>query len=170
SGARLGVTASPAGGDLQLMFDDSTNGSLQWRTLNLHVQAGKYDGRTLVALPTLTVRLDPNTSTWDLFSSGRLIADHLPLIEAKKGDRRFVLRGGNQGAWLSGLVLADENPLYEDENANGIDDHFEKLVRGALLPASATPAERRLLAQQWRTEQRKKAPRPFFVQRPLPDR
>jgi hypothetical protein len=67
-------------------------------------------------------------------------------------------------------VLADENPIYEDANANGIDDRFELAQRGALLPATASKPERQLLAQQWRDSQRVKLPAAFFVQRPLPDR
>jgi hypothetical protein len=124
-GARLGLTASPIEGNLQLMFDDSATGSLQWKSLNFHVGTGRFAGKTLAALPTLTLRLDPNTSTWDLYSGGRLLADNLPMIAAKKDDPRFVLRAGIEGAWVTGLVMADENPLYEDANANGVDDMFE---------------------------------------------
>jgi hypothetical protein len=170
AGARLGLTASPVGGNLQLMFDDSATGSLQWRPLNLHVGAGTYGGKTLAALPTLTVRLDPATRTWDLYSGSRLLADNLPLIAAKMDDRRFVVRAGSEGAWLTGLVMADENPLYEDANANGIDDAFEKQSRGAVLAASADVAERKVVAQQWKDAQRRKAPAALHVSRPMPDR
>ena len=170
AGARLGITASAVDRSLQLMFDDSTLGTLQWKSFNLHLGSGRYEGKTMAALTTLTVRLDPGTGTWDLYSGSRLLADHMPLIVAKNPDRRFVLRAGNEGAWLTGLVFADENPLYEDANANGIDDAFERQARGALLPAN-TPIElQRLLAQEWKAAQRKKAPPALFVKRPQPDR
>jgi hypothetical protein len=66
-------------------------------------------------------------------------------------------------------VLADENPIYEDANANSIDDRFEIAERGVLLPVSASKSERQLLAQQWKAAQRANAPPAFYVQRPLPD-
>jgi hypothetical protein len=59
----------------------------------------------------------------------------------------FVSRprtAGTEGAWITGVVLADENPIYEDVNANAIDDRFEIVQRGALLPANASKPERQL--------------------------
>ena len=170
AGVRLGITASPAGGNLQLMYDDSTTGTLQWKSLNFHVGTGNYVGKTFAALPTLTIRLDPATNTWDLYSGSRLLADNLPMIAAKKDQRQFLLRAGSEGAWLRGLVMADENPLYEDANANGIDDAFEKQKRGTLLAATTSVIERQLLAQEWKAAQRRKAPPALYVSRPAPDR
>lgn len=167
---RLGLTSSPIRDNFQLMYDDSAAGTLQWKPLNLHVGSGSFGARNLVALPTLTIRLDPVTDTWDLYSGSRLLADGLPLIAAKKEQRQFVVKAGNEGAWISGLVMADENPLYEDENANGIDDRFEREKRGTLLPANASLVERKFLAQQWMESQRRKAPPALAVARPGNDR
>ncbi|MDP3072045.1 MAG: hypothetical protein Q8N18_17265 [Opitutaceae bacterium] len=169
AGARLGITASVVDRSLQLMYDDSTTGLLQWKSFNLHLGSGRYEGQTMAALTTLTVRIDPTTGTWDLYSGSRLLADRLPLIDSKKNDRRFVLRAGSEGAWLTGLVFADENPLYEDANANGIDDRFELQTRGTLLPANAPLELQKAIAQEWKTAQRKKAPPALHVQRPRPD-
>ena len=80
------------------------------------------------------------------------------------------MKAGTEGAWVCGLVLADENPLYADANFNGIDDGFERQKRGALLPAGAAIAPRQQLAQDWKVAQRAKAPPVLFVNRPLPDR
>ncbi len=168
-GARLGLTLSPAGGSLQLMYDDSASGTLQWKPLNVHLGTGKYGGRTLAPLPTLTVRLDPGAGTWDLFSGSRLLADNLPMIVANKDRRQFLVRAGGEGAWLAGLVMADENPLYEDANANGIDDTFERQKRGALAATSTNASERTALAQEWKEAQRQKAPPALLVKRPFAD-
>jgi len=169
-GARLGVTAGPIPGSLQLMFDDSATGTLQWKSLNVHLATGTYGGKTMAALPVLTVMLDPSSGLWTLFSGSRLLAEHLPLIASKGNDRKFTVTAGTAGAWLCGLVLSDENPLYEDTNFNGIDDAFEKQQHGGtLLPATATIPERQLLAKQWKDAQRAKAPPALFLQRPLPD-
>lgn len=166
-GARLGFTVSPIDGSLQLMFDDSTQGSLQWRPLRLNVDTAKFDGKNLSMFPTLTLRLDPEENTWDLYTGSRLTADSLPLIAEKKMQREFVMRAGAEGAWVTGLVMADENPLYDDQNANGIDDGFEKEKRGALL-GSNTQADRRVLAEQWRDAQRRKS-MPLHERRPMQD-
>ena len=151
------------------MFDDSTTGTLQWKALNYRVSTAKYDGKRLAPLPTLTVRLDPTTSTWDLYSGSLLLADNLPMIAAKKDQRQFSVRAGSEGAWITGLVMADENPLYEDANANGIDDAFEKQARGAILAADTPAAARSALAQQWKAAQQTRPPSALQVKRPLPD-
>ena len=169
-GARLGLTAGPIPGSLQLMFDNSAAGTLAWKSLNVHVSTGKYSGKSFAALPTLTIALDPAAGFWHLYSGSRLLADHLPLISAKRDNRQFIVKAGTDGAWVCGLVLADENPLYEDANFNGIDDAFERQKLGALLPANAALPTRQELAQDWKTAQRAKAPPALFVNRPMPDR
>jgi hypothetical protein len=168
-GARIGLTASTTSGTLQLMFDESLAGKLHWKALNLQAGAAKYGGMTLVALPTLTVRVDPNARTWDLYWAGRMVAAGLPLIAAKIDDRRFVLRAGMEGALITGLVMADENPLYEDANLNGVDDGFERQSRGMLLANNATFANRKLLADEWMRDHRRKAPPALHVRRLAPD-
>ena len=130
-GARLGVTASASNGYLQLMYDDSASGALQWRGLGVIMPAEPHGGRMLAPLPVLTVRIDPEQDVWDVYSDARLLADNLPLIAAKKSDRKLRSKRVD-GAWVCGLV-ADENPLYEDSNENGIDDRFELQQRGGLL-------------------------------------
>ncbi len=124
-GVRLGLTAGPIPGSQQLMYDDSATGALKWKASNVHVSTGKYSGRNFAALPTLTVAIDPTAGYWHLYSRSRLLADHLPLIAAKRDNGQFTLKAGIEGAWITEVVLADENPLYEDANANGIDDAFE---------------------------------------------
>ena len=168
-GARLGLTAGPIPGSLQLMFDNSTAGTLAWKPLNVHVSTGKYDGKAFAALPTLTVALDSAAGFWHLYSGSRLLADHLPLIAAKRDHRQFTVKAGTEGAWVCGLVLADENPLYEDANVNGIDDAFERQKLGVLLPVGAGIPTRQQLAQDWKAAQRAQAPPALFVNRPMPD-
>jgi hypothetical protein len=85
-----------------------------------------------------------------VFSGSRLPADNLPLIAARRDIRQFTVNAGAQGAWVIGLVLADENPLYEDANANVVDDAFERQRLGALLPENATLPARQQLAKDWK--------------------
>ncbi len=169
-GARLGLTASPIPGSLQLMFDDSATGAPQWRSLNIHLGTARYDGKSFATPPTLTVRLDPANGVWDLFSGSRIIADNLPLLAARSDNRQFTVKAGVEGAWVVGLILSDENPLYDDANDNGIDDAFERSTRGALLAADTPGVVRSALAQQWKASQRRTTPPALFVARPHPDR
>jgi hypothetical protein len=169
-GARLGLTAGPIPGSLQLMFDNSTVGTLAWKPLNVHVSTGQYGGKSFAALPTLTVAHDSAGGFWHLYSGSRLLADHLPLIAAKRDNRQFTVKAGTEGAWVCGLVLADENPLYEDANVNGIDDAFERQKLGVVLPSGAAIPTRQQLAQDWKAAQRATAPPALFVNRPMPDR
>ena len=168
-GARLGLTAGPIAGSLQLMYDDGATGTLQWKALNVHVGTGKYGGKAFAALPVLTVMLDPTAGLWHLYSGSRLLADHLPLVAARRDNRQFTVTAGTEGAWISGLVLSDDNPLYEDTNANGIDDAFERQKRGVTLPTTATLADRQQLAKDWQAAQRAQPPPALAVNRPMPD-
>ena len=168
-GARLGLTAGPIAGSLQLMYDDGATGTLQWKALNVHVGTGKYGGKALAALPVLTVMLDPAAGLWHLYLGSRLLADQLPLVAARRDNRQFTVTAGTEGAWITGLVLSDDNPLYEDANANGIDDAFERQKRGATLPTTATLADRQQLATDWKAAQRAQPPPALAVNRPMPD-
>ncbi len=169
AGARLGVTLSPADGYLQSMFDEPDSGGLRWRSLGLHAPIGKFAGEERVSLPLLTVHLDPVAGVWSLYAGMRLVAASLPLITGPNIQHKFTLKAGKGDAWVCQLIMADENPLYEDENANGIDDAFERQRRGFVLAANASPLERRALAEEWRTSQRALSPPPLFGRRPVPD-
>ncbi|MGH7945903.1 MAG: hypothetical protein ACREH8_16975 [Opitutaceae bacterium] len=144
---------------------------VQWRDIGGPVKIETFGGAALAALPVLTVRLDPKAGGWDLFVGSRLVATDLPLAELpRNAARQFAVHAGAQGARICGLVTVDENPLYEDENANGIDDVFEKQNnQGALLAANVPVTSRTQLARQWQEEQKTRKTAPMSVQRPLPD-
>jgi len=165
-GARLGITSSDAIGFAQIMAPDSSSDG--WRSLDFHVPIETYEGRALASLPVLTIRLDQAAGIFDVYSGTRLLADGLPLDA--NASRHFTLTAGADGAWLNGLVQADENPICEDTNRNGIDDRFEVQKRGQLLPTSATVGDRRQLAAEWREHQDNEPPAALFFNRPRPDR
>jgi len=164
-GAKFGVTASDVVGYAQLMMK---SGSDDWRSLSVHLPFERYEGKMLAALPVITVRLDPSAGVFDIYSDARLLADNLPL-SSNPGARRFVLTPGPSGAWITGLVQSDENPLYEDSNDNGIDDQFEQRKKGRLLVSNASISDRKQLAQEWRIDQMTSVPPALFFNRPLPD-
>jgi hypothetical protein len=169
-GARIGVTDSPVSGALQLLVDDDSAGPAQWRPLHYHIGTGVYGGKPMAALPVLTVALEPEAGLWHLYAGARLIAANLPLMGRGQQARVVTITPGQHGAWLCGVILADENPLYADSNENAIDDAFERQAKGgALLPATAPLAERIALARQWMDAQRRSAIPGLRVKRPLPD-
>jgi len=132
------------------------------------VKIERHDTASLAALPVLTLRLDPTGGTWDLYLFQRLVAADVPLADPK-GSRRFSIAAGKEGAWLCGLILADENPLFVDANANGIDDAFEQQKRGSLLGAASTVAERGALIAQWQGAQTAANLKAWKIRRLVPD-
>jgi hypothetical protein len=133
------------------------------------VKLEQHRGMTLAAAPVFTVRLDESAGVWDLYVFDRLLAGNLPL--KKDSPRSFSVQSGKSGAIVLGLVLSDENPLFLDANANGIDDTFEKSKKnGVLLAAKAPTAERAALLAEWKLSQPKVPPKTWPVRRPSPDR
>lgn len=168
AGAKLLVKPSTKAGYAQVEWEVPASGSPTPPILAL-IKIEKHDGADLVALPVLTLRLDPAAGTWDLFSFQRLVAEDIPLAEVR-GARQFSVRPGAQGAWILNLTLSDENPLFVDTNGNGIDDAFEKSQRGGqLLATNAPAAQRTQLAQTWKAAQKAANIQPWRIRRPLPD-
>lgn len=171
SGAKLLIRPGSKPDYAQLHVGTPSPKGVLWRTFGGPVKFEKHGGRLLAALPVLTLRLDPAAKEWDVFVANRLVADGLRLSDLPRGaTRQFNVSAGPNGAWVCGLISADENPLYEDANTNGIDDAFERQQRGgALLAANAPSADRAGLASQWQRDQRLRNVRPWPVQRPRPD-
>ena len=167
-GARLIVVESAITHYATLVLEESTPAGVKWRELGLHSPLEQYDTRALAAFSVLTLRLDPANSVFDLYQGSRLVADHLP-YQSGKDNRQVTIYGGDAGAMINGLVQSDENPLYEDTNANGIDDRFEQQKKGRLLAANTPAADRKALIKDWRESQRTQRPAALFVNLPRPD-
>lgn len=153
AGVRLGFTASPVAGALQVMRDDPAGG---WKPLGLHVAGGRHEDRELASAPVLTIRVDPGRGLWDLFAGARLVAHDLPL---PAGPPRVRLLAGAAGAWLQGVVQSDDHPWWEDTDRDGIDDAF---TRRLALPLADRPAR----AAAWREAQRRDPPPAPRLRRP----
>jgi hypothetical protein len=167
-GAQLTVKPSTKAGYAQVGWTGPAAGSSTPPLLGL-MRLEKHNGADLVALPVLTLRLDPAAGVWDLYSFHRLVADDVPLPAAKDA-RQFSLTPGAQGAWVLNLVTSDENPLFLDANNNGIDDAFEKAQPGnKLLAANANAAQRTQLVQTWKTAQKTANVPAWKIRRPVPD-
>ncbi len=166
-GARIGVTESAFVNQdyAQLMV---RSGDEEWTSCGIHVPFGQFDGKTMAMLPVLTIRLDPVEGVFDVYSGARLAKAGIPYTP-DEGRQQIVITAGSEGAWLTGLVQADDNPLYVDENANGVDDDFEQTHLGKLLERNASKSERAALVKEWRKMERALPPPALFVPRPRPD-
>lgn len=171
-GAWLGVAASPISGGLQLMIGESVSGTVRWREAGIHVPVRRFGGANMVALPVLTVRLDQKAGTWDLYGGATQLADNIALTKTTGADANhgnFLVRAGKDRAWLCGLVQTGGNPLFDDANGNGIDDDFERVKKGGLLPASLTAAQRAEAAKEWRDLVRAERYEAWLIDAPRPD-
>lgn len=170
-GARLMIRPGDKPEEAQMYIGLPGEKKPRWRKFGGPVRLEKHQGKLLASLPVLTLRLDPVAREWDLFVANRLALAGLALPpHPKDAPKEFHLSAGQNGAKLCGLVSAEENPLYEDGNSNGIDDAFERRQRGgALLPAGATRADRTSVAAQWQQDQRQRNIRPWPVRRLRPD-
>jgi len=166
--AQACFTASPISGHLQLEIwqrDPRTN-VWSYRPAGLHVPLDGFEGKPQASVPVLTFRLDAYDKSWDLYSGMCLLVAGVPYPDRPAKD--VVVTAGVDGSLVSGLVQSAENPLYEDTNENGIDDRFERM-RNHVLPVHASGGARLLLAQEWRTDQRRSAPAAMLVERLTPD-
>jgi hypothetical protein len=177
-GARLRVTDSPMLGALHLEAGVVKHGAPAWEPLGIHVAMEVYEGRLLAALPVITVRLDADGATGDVYVGTRLVAVGLPAISTSRTAKSrarsssapaIVLRGGEDGLWLCGLVQSTENPLFEDADADGVDDAFATTLTRSQRGRGQASLSRAEVAARWKDEQRLRPPFPLAVKVPRPD-
>ena len=171
AGAKLLVRAGTAPDTVQLQLGRPGKSGMQWRNFGGPIRLERYGGAQLAALPVLTARLDGSAGIWDLFVGSRLGAADLPLraIPADAA-REFRVHAGAQGVRLCGLISSDDNPLFADENRNGIEDGFERQKAGGKL-LNLSGQVRSMLAHEAQQDQqaRKVATQAWTVRRPRPD-
>ena len=171
AGAKILVRGGTAPDTVQLQIGRPGQTGMQWRNFGGPVRVERYRGAELAALPVLTLRLDGSAGIWDLFVGGRLGAADLPLRALPAGaSREFQVHAGAEGARVCGLISSDDNPLFADENRNGIEDGFERQQNNGKLLTLPGRA-RTLLAQGSQQDQqaRKVVTQGWAVRRPQPD-
>ncbi len=151
-GARVQIKAAGDPAELHLLLGDSS-GRVFSQELKGSLKLERHDKISLAPLPIITLRLDRSAGVWDVFIFEQLLVANLPLDKSTGIEKKFRLQAGTGRAWLLGLVIADENPLCEDANRNGIDDVFEKKQGGVLLAAEGGSVERVLLMERWKQSQ-----------------
>jgi hypothetical protein len=171
AGAKIVVRASTEPDKVQMQIGRRGAKGMQWRNFGGPVRLEPYSGAPLAALPILTVRLDGAAGVWDLYVGPRLGALDIPLPKLPAGaPRQFRVYAGAAGARVCGLISSDENPLFLDENRNGIDDAFEaQQSAGSSLVGRKVGSARSQLAKAWQEDQQRQNVQPWPVRRPLPD-
>jgi hypothetical protein len=172
AGAKILIREGKTADTVRLQIGHPGVKGMAWRDFGGPVRLERYNGAALAALPVLTLRLDGSAGIWDIFVGGRLASSDLPLRPLPvTASKEFFVHAGNEGVMVCGLVSSDDNPLFTDENRNGIEDGFERQHNsGGLLtlPGKA----RMLLAQNWVKSQQAAQARTqtWAVQRPQPDK
>ena len=83
-----------------------------------------------------TVRIDPESGTWDLFHDNRMWASDLPLPEEELEVSLELrsLRPTN----IQFLTTGRDNPLFPDEDRNGVPDRFQETFARAINASELT--------------------------------
>lgn len=83
----------------------------------------KFQECEVILLPAMTIGVNAKTKTWSLyFGEHTCHASEMPLegdLEAEE------IISGEQPCFVFGIAVSNENPLFEDENWDGIPDSFE---------------------------------------------
>lgn len=171
AGAKILVRAGTAPNTVQMQIGRPGKTGMQWRNFGGPVRTERYGRAALAALPVLTLRLDGSAGIWDLFVGGRLGAADLPLRALPaEATREFHIHAGADGARVCGLISSDDNPLFADENHNGIEDGFERQRNNGVLLTQPGRARTQLAQSSQQDQQaRRVATQPWSVRRPQPD-
>src|SRR5258708_5712590 len=170
---RLRVTESPVPDSVQLVAMESGGSNPSWRPLGIHVRQDMFGDRMLAALPVLTILYDAKAGVWDLFADARQVASNMR-VSATGGSgqktQQVSVSGGKSGAWVSGLIQSAANPLFADDNMNGIDDAFEMERLQRLMPRYSSLDDRVTMAEQWRRDRQGKRPAALLGDQPRANR
>jgi hypothetical protein len=167
-GARLGFVETPSGKSVQLMVDTLTGGHVEWKKLPIQIRTSLYRGAQLAVLPPVTIRLDTTRGVWDLFIGPRLAKAGLPMLPGISQSSDVSIRGGSAGIWVMGLLGSPYNPLFRDEDGDGVDDTIQTIARER-APAGRSPSREDVITV-WQEELRKRPPVPLFAKAPTPDK
>lgn len=110
-----------------VVLEGDTETDREWLPTNALVQMSRSDSTLMSGAPPLTIRFDWASSepVWDLFLGRKRLLSGIGLLEGKRSGG-LRIRVGNEGvARLHGFVVSKENPLFEDENLNGVEDALE---------------------------------------------
>ena len=123
-GARFAFAKSGSQGILQAYNGDGTGGGI-WAPTPFAAALGA--GNQTQDWKMLTVRLDFDAKTWDLYADGTLVGVDLGFINDSSPSLSMFQVQGNPGtaSAIDYLYAGATNPLFADLNNDGIDDAWE---------------------------------------------
>lgn len=150
-GALVSLVKSEQAGYATVMVGYPKGDAIEWMSLLHDVEILPYSRQPMGTLAIVTVCTDTVSGRWSIILVDRLVAYDLPLGAVEAGaPRQFSVKTGDAGAWVCGLAVADENPVFEDVNHNGVRDSFEIKVLGKPLARDATPEAMEGLVHLWK--------------------
>lgn len=122
--ARLGFVANAASGQFAALDGDGS-GAGAWT--NLQPLVVLASGNLTLGWQRLTVRLDYTAKTWDFYLNGRLLIANLKFRFSSAAYFSGLSFQGHTaaGAGLDDLYAGPDNPLFTDEDRDGMDDAWE---------------------------------------------
>jgi hypothetical protein len=129
-GARLAFVAEGSAGRFALP-QDGRRRSAAWTPVGEVVAIDPGPEKLSAPWTRLTMRLDFQAPTWDLFVDGRLAGFDLALEgkeTAPAGFRRLSIRSGpGTTSAFDFLFVGYENPLFADNDQDGMEDAWERM-------------------------------------------
>lgn len=109
------------------VMDGDGNGNGEW--LPTGIRFAIYDGYPVDWL-RFTYRIDYEEARWDFYLNGRLIAGDLGFVTSDvKSLTHFTFYGdASQAVYLDDFAVSESNPLFPDEDRDGLDDRYELLM------------------------------------------
>lgn len=148
--AYVSLAKSEHAGYATVMVGYRQGEDIVWLSLMHDVRLHSYSGQLMGSLNMVTICTDTELSRWSILTVDQLAGYDLPLGPVEPGPRRFAVTTGPGGAAVCGLACAEEHPVYEDANANGIRDSFETKLLGAPLKRDASRETRDRLVHAWK--------------------
>ncbi len=163
-----GFRLAESGNSFEVALQYLPAGESVWKDTGIVSALDDFAGSRLAALPVLTLRFAEDVKGVELFANMTPLSTLDPgtSTEGKAVSSKSIrISGGAHGAWLSSIVQADTNPLYVDDNANGIDDDFEAAYSRS---ANKTSSSRDSVRSAWKGYQFSVGSQSLIVDRPTP--
>lgn len=117
-GAKIGYQYKKAIGMAELVMLRGKKVAEEWVGTGVYYPVGQ-DGAMRVH-SEVVIMIDSGAREWRLFSGSRIVGQDLPWVAGKEGISIEVR--GNEETSVSNLWYGDENPLFVDEDRNGVPD------------------------------------------------
>ena len=116
------VELSTSGSDVEVWIRHARGGSIEW------INTGNTFSMEQTDWLRLTVRLDAAAGIWDLYQDDQPIGADIGLGAEQFAAIVNIESRGQVETLVDEVLIADENPLFEDADGDGVSDAFELTV------------------------------------------